>query len=71
MSTFQSKLPPGILSQGLPQVKEVAPAVTSLEREQIVKEEPKKGKNIYVYSINDKHLFNIRLGLILSLDKFL
>lgn len=42
LSTFQSKLPPGILSQGLPQVKEVAPAVTSLERELIVKEEPKK-----------------------------
>ncbi|VVC34810.1 Hypothetical protein CINCED_3A003490 [Cinara cedri] len=42
LSTFQSKLPPGILSQGLPQVKEVAPAVTSLERELNVKEEPKK-----------------------------
>ncbi|XP_050542505.1 cytoplasmic dynein 1 intermediate chain isoform X3 [Daktulosphaira vitifoliae] len=42
MSTFQSKLPPGILSHGLPQVKEVAPAITSLEREPIIKEETKK-----------------------------
>ncbi|XP_027838857.2 cytoplasmic dynein 1 intermediate chain-like isoform X10 [Aphis gossypii] len=46
LSTFQSKLPPGILSQGLPQVKEVAPAVTSLERELIVKEEPKKVREL-------------------------
>ncbi|XP_025192005.1 cytoplasmic dynein 1 intermediate chain isoform X10 [Melanaphis sacchari] len=46
LSTFQSKLPPGILSQGLPQVKEVAPAVTSLERELVVKEEPKKVREL-------------------------
>jgi len=46
LSTFQRKLPPSILSQGLHPIKEVAPAVTSLERELIVKEEPKKGKII-------------------------
>ncbi|XP_011159557.1 cytoplasmic dynein 1 intermediate chain isoform X6 [Solenopsis invicta] len=41
MDGFQSKLPPGILPHGLPQVKEVQPAVTQVEQEK-KKEKPKK-----------------------------
>jgi len=46
MDGFQSKLPPGILPHGLPQVKEVQPAVTQVEQEK-EKEKPKK-EGIYV-----------------------
>lgn len=37
---FHSKLPPGILSHGLPNVKEIAPAITPQEKK--VKEDEKK-----------------------------
>lgn len=39
---YGSKLPPGILPHGLPQVKEVQPAVTAVEQEQ-KKEDIKEG----------------------------
>ncbi|XP_058804113.1 cytoplasmic dynein 1 intermediate chain isoform X5 [Phymastichus coffea] len=42
---FQSKLPPGILPHGLPQVKEVLPAVTQEEKEK-EKEQPKEVREL-------------------------
>lgn len=40
---FHSKLPPGILPHGLPTVKEVAPAITPIEKKE-KEEEKKQGK---------------------------
>lgn len=47
-----SKLPPGILPHGLPQVKEVQPAITALEQEQ-KKEDVKESKwnNCFFFQI--------------------
>lgn len=56
LAGFQSKLPPGILPHGLPQVKEVQPACTSLETSEIKKEEPAPSKKMY---LNIKNLNTI------------
>ncbi|XP_011305992.1 cytoplasmic dynein 1 intermediate chain isoform X10 [Fopius arisanus] len=45
MDGFQSKLPPGILPHGLPQVKEVQPAVTQVEQ-QSKEEKPKEVREL-------------------------
>ncbi|XP_060527104.1 cytoplasmic dynein 1 intermediate chain-like isoform X6 [Cylas formicarius] len=54
MGVYGSKLPPGILPHGLPQVKEVQPAVTAVEQES--KKEQEKEKEIRELSEEEKQM---------------
>lgn len=60
MDGFQSKLPPGILPHGLPQVKEVQPAVTQVEQEK-EKEKPKEGN--FLFYVCHSYLFQLSVCL--------
>lgn len=59
MAGYQSKLPPGILSHGLPQVKEVQPAQTSIENTENKKEESKPG-NVYIVIVRVWWISNLK-----------
>ncbi|XP_008549154.1 cytoplasmic dynein 1 intermediate chain isoform X12 [Microplitis demolitor] len=62
---FQSKLPPGILPHGLPQVKEVLPAVTQDEQQK----EPEKPREIRELSEEEKQMIILSEDFQRFLDK--